>query len=398
MTAINLAKHDIQRADNGHHIRQHVMPSNLVQRCQMGKPGRLNLAPIRLTGPVRHQIHTELTLWRFHRRVRGPGRYLIPLRKQLKVMDKRLHRLFHLGAGRWRYLPIVRLNLTGRHPIEALVDNAQRLAHLLNAAQIPIVAVALRTNRYIELHLIVRIVRLHLPQVPLNTGTPQHDTTEAIVQRIQGRNDPNVHRPLRPDPPEEGGQRSHVQCVRTDRHDVVEDACNFRKQHTDVLRPRRDLNAEQLFHRERVALLVAHHRDVVEPVEVRQGLHVRLVLDQLLGAAVQQPNVRIRTHDRFAVQLQHQAQHTVGSRMLRSEVDLQIAHLLLDRCNLAVPWRKLPACSYVVRVHYRAFELFDELLVRKPFARRTGWLLLQSVRSGDILQQPTTDYSVDLQG
>ena len=40
----------------------------------------------------------------------------------------------------------------------------------------------------------------------------------------------------------------------------------------DVLGPEGNVDVEQLFHSERVGLLVAHHRDVVQPVKVRESL------------------------------------------------------------------------------------------------------------------------------
>jgi hypothetical protein len=49
-------------------------------------------------------------------------------------------------------------------------------------------------------------------------------------------------------------------------------------------------------------MLLVHRRDVIEPVEVRQRLQVGLVLDQLLGAAVQEPDVGINALDHLAVE------------------------------------------------------------------------------------------------
>uniref|UniRef100_A0A8W7PRP2 Uncharacterized protein n=1 Tax=Anopheles coluzzii TaxID=1518534 RepID=A0A8W7PRP2_ANOCL len=363
--AIDLAEHDVQRADDGDHVREHVVAADLVERGQMGEPGRLDLAP-------------------------------------------------------------------------TLVDDAERLAHLLHSAQVAIVAVALGADRHVELDQIVRVVRLRFAQVPLDAGTAQHHAAEAVVQCVLGRHHADVDGTLHPDAigrqhvlhlvqplaelgrklvdvvqqperqvlryaarpdiggvharprhalvklhhllalleqPEEGREGADVQRVRTDRHDVVQDARDLREQHADVLGPQRDVDVEQLLDRERVALLVAHHRHVVEPVEVRQRLRVRLVLDQLLGAAVQQPDVRIRPHHRLAVQLEHQPQYAVGGWVLRSKVEAQVAHRLLNRRNLAVPRRQLPAGRHLVRVHDRPLELVDELLVREPLAGGPGRLL-----------------------
>ena len=70
-------------------------------------------------------------------------------------------------------------------------------------------------------------------------------------------------------------------------------------------------------------------RDVIEPVEIRNRLQIGLGLDQLLGAAMQQPDMRIDALDHFAVELHDEAQHTVGRRMLRPEIDREITQVRL---------------------------------------------------------------------
>ena len=49
------------------------------------------------------------------------------------------------------------------------------------------------------------------------------------------------------------------------------------------------------------------------------------MLDQLLGAAVQEPDVRVDAIDDLAVELEHETQHAVGRRVLGSEVDRERA-------------------------------------------------------------------------
>ena len=80
------------------------------------------------------------------------------------------------------------------------------------------------------------------------------------------------------------------------------------------------VDPEQLLDREHVAVLVAHHRDVVEPIHVADRLIERLALGELLGRAVQQADVRIRLLDHLAVHLEHEPQHAVGGRMLGSQL------------------------------------------------------------------------------
>ena len=57
-------------------------------------------------------------------------------------------------------------------------------------------------------------------------------------------------------------------------HDVVEDPGELSEEHPDVLGPDGDIDVEQLLHGEGVGLLVAHHGDVVQPIEVRECLPV----------------------------------------------------------------------------------------------------------------------------
>src|SRR5262249_22491219 len=78
---------------------------------------------------------------------------------------------------------------------------------------------------------------------------------------------------------------------------------------------------EQLLHREREGMFLAHRGDVIEPVEIRHVLNVRAVLHQLLGAAMEEPDMRIGALDNLAVHLEDQPEHAMRRRMLRSDID-----------------------------------------------------------------------------
>ena len=90
-------------------------------------------------------------------------------------------------------------------------------------------------------------------------------------------------------------------------------------------------------------MLLVHRRHIVEPVEIGQVLQVGPALHQLLGAAVQQADMRIAALDDLAVELEHQSQHPVRRRMLRAEVDVEVADLLLADQNVAIAVHHLPA-------------------------------------------------------
>ena len=96
-------------------------------------------------------------------------------------------------------------------------------------------------------------------------------------------------------------------------------------EHADELAAFRHGDADQLLDRERIGMLLVHRRDVVEPVEIRERLEIGLVLDQLLGAAMQQPDMRIDALDHLAVELEHEPEHAVRGRMLRAEIDGELA-------------------------------------------------------------------------
>jgi hypothetical protein len=108
--------------------------------------------------------------------------------------------------------------------------------------------------------------------------------------------------------------------VRAEPHQVVQDARDLIEHGADVLRAQRRRDAEQTLDGHHIRVLVAHHRDIVEPVHVADRLVERLRLGELLGGAVQQADVRVGLLDDLAVELEHETQHAVGRRVLRTEV------------------------------------------------------------------------------
>ena len=125
--------------------------------------------------------------------------------------------------------------------------------------------------------------------------------------------------------PQRRGERANVHGLRRHIEDVRHDAADFGKQHADQLAALRHFDTEQLLGGEREGMLLVHRRAIVEPVEIGHGLQIGLLLDQLLGAAMKQADMRIDAVDHFTVQLQHEAQNAVRGRMLRTEVDVEIA-------------------------------------------------------------------------
>src|SRR5690606_16033369 len=102
---------------------------------------------------------------------------------------------------------------------------------------------------------------------------------------------------------------AHVERVRTQRHQVVQQARDLVEHDADVLCPQRRLDAQQVFNGHHVGVFIAHHGHVVQAIHIGQRLQEGLVFGQLFGGPVQQADMRIGTLDDFAVQFQDQTQH-----------------------------------------------------------------------------------------
>ena len=101
---------------------------------------------------------------------------------------------------------------------------------------------------------------------------------------------------------------------------MLEDPAKFAVKHTDEAAAARNFNANQLFNRETPGMFLVHRCRIVQPVKVRQTLKIGLVLEQLLGASMQQADMAIDPVDQLTIQIHHHAQHAVRGRMLRPEV------------------------------------------------------------------------------
>ena len=120
--------------------------------------------------------------------------------------------------------------------------------------------------------------------------------------------------------PERRRQRADIERVRGDLQQMVHQPPDLAEQHTDILGAAGHLDSEQLFLDKRESMFLVERRDVIEAIEIGHRLHIGLVLDQLLGAAMEQPDMRIDAGDDFAVELHHQPQHAVCGRMLRTPI------------------------------------------------------------------------------
>src|ERR1051326_4819495 len=99
-------------------------------------------------------------------------------------------------------------------------------------------------------------------------------------------------------------------------------------EHPDILRARRNFQPEQLLGGQTEPVFLIDRRDIIEPIEIGNGLQIGLMLDQLLGATMQKADMPIDALDDLAVEFQDQSQHAMRRRMLRPEIDAEGAIIL----------------------------------------------------------------------
>lgn len=102
-----------------------MLSRELFDGGQVGEAGRFDLASIRLAGSIRNEINAEFALRRLDGSVRRSRRHLISLCEQFEVMDERLHRVFHFGTRRRRYLCVIGFYFARRHLVQALENDAK---------------------------------------------------------------------------------------------------------------------------------------------------------------------------------------------------------------------------------------------------------------------------------
>lgn len=154
---------------------------------------------VRPLGTITDDIDAHLALGCFDSRVGVTGRDGIALGIEQEVVDESLHVLLHGGAGRRGDLVVLDADGAGGHLVETLVDDAERLAELLHAAEVAVVAVAVDADGDVELDLVVGVVRLALADVPWHTRTAEHDAREGQVQGVGGRDHADAAQTVDPD-------------------------------------------------------------------------------------------------------------------------------------------------------------------------------------------------------
>src|SRR5580658_743410 len=115
-------------------------------------------------------------------------------------MDQRFHRALHFGARGRREFVVLHLDRTGLHLRHALLDDLHALAHLADADEVTIIAVAITPDRDFEVHLAVFVVRLGLAKVARDAGAADARAGKSPGQRLLRAHYADADSALLPDP------------------------------------------------------------------------------------------------------------------------------------------------------------------------------------------------------
>ncbi len=104
---------------------------------------------------------------------------------------------------------------------------------------------------------------------------------------------------------------------------MVGDARKLGKDHADLGATWRDLDAQKFFDGQGVTDVIVQRRDVVHPVRDRHELVVGSAFAQLLEARMQETDLLLAADHGLALDLQLEAQRSVGRRMRRTDIEQQ---------------------------------------------------------------------------
>ena len=357
-----------------------------LQRLQVHERGVAHVHARGLGRAVRAHEAGELAARGLDRVVRLARRDAEALGHQLEVVDQRLHRRRQLVPRRQRVLAVAGDVVALGQPVERLVDDLQRLAHLGHADAVAVVVVADGPDRDLEVEVVVARVGRGLAQVPRVAGGAQQRAGDAELQQrllvhdvgaaqtreqelvvvdqvrvlvqarreagrelldlldpagrdvlgdaadlevarvhaLAGRHLEQVQDRVAVAPAvEEHGHRAEVQAAGGEPQQVRRDPVELHVRDAQVLGARRDVDAEQRLDRAAVGHRVEVVREVVHPLDERDDLPVRLVFAVLLDARVDVADDRLDVLDDLALERRDQPQHAVGGGVVRTEVEGQ---------------------------------------------------------------------------
>src|SRR5260370_17198088 len=110
------------------------------------------------------------------------------------MVDERFDVMHGARLWWWRRKRMVRIAWSAGHSVDALLDNPEALAHLLDVYGRTIVTVAREANRYIEFELVLAGIGLFFAKIPIATARAQRCTCHSPPNRLLHRPAPHTFR------------------------------------------------------------------------------------------------------------------------------------------------------------------------------------------------------------
>ena len=120
---------------------------------------------------------------------------------------------------------------------------------------------------------------------------------------------------------EEDREGANIHGVRAEPDEMRIQPAQLGEQHANPLRALGDFKVEELFDGQAITEIVGERIEVIDAVGERNHLLIELGLAGFLDAGVQIADLGADADDDFAVELDHQAQHAMGRRVLRAHIE-----------------------------------------------------------------------------
>src|SRR5829696_6842651 len=169
-STIYFPEHDVERADDG----DEVADAHLPQRLEVDEARRADADAVRAARAVRDEVTADLALRALDGVVVVAGRGLDDLRD--------------LGVD----------GAVGQ-PLQGLLDDAARLAHLLDSDEVAVVGVAVLADGHVEVEVGVGRVGARLAYVPRDARAAQGGAGEPDGDGVRGRDDADADGAAEPD-------------------------------------------------------------------------------------------------------------------------------------------------------------------------------------------------------
>src|SRR5881409_1614862 len=162
-STVNLTQHDVQTAHDGHNVRDHRAPANLLERAHGGETGRLYFHSIGLQAAVAYDVIPQFTPRTLRAHIHLSGRRL----------DALGNRFVHVAGG---------------DLCNSLASDLAALFDFLDPDHVPVVArtywsVFSFPDGDIEIELVVVEIGLILADIPLHAASAQIRACDPMAYR-----------------------------------------------------------------------------------------------------------------------------------------------------------------------------------------------------------------------